>query len=149
MQPENNSDLFNDLSFDLTAKQHIRSIASWAIVIGVVGLIALLITLIQTFTAPAPVSSNSEGFDFNNALRMGNSSGVWEVIGGLIRLVLIFFLFRFASQARTGLNGLDQSSLNGSFNSLKLYFMMGAIICLLFFLFFVLAMVFAVSAKSF
>lgn len=149
MEPEIKSDLFNDLSFDFTAKQHIRSIASWAMVIGVVGLIALVITLIQTFTAPVLVRSNSEGFDFNNALRMGDSNVGWTVIGALIRLVLIFFLFRFATQARAGLNGLNQSSLNGSFNSLKIYFMMGAVICLLLFLFFVLAMVFAVSARSF
>jgi hypothetical protein len=141
MQPENKNDLFTDLSFDFTAKQYIRSIASWAVVIAVVSIIGLTISIIQLFTAPEVVTSNSEGFDFNMTMRMGSETKVGTVIGVVIRLVLIVFLLRFASQARTGLNGLNQSALNSSFNSLKTYFMVAGIVGLLIFVVILFALV--------
>jgi hypothetical protein len=141
MQPENKNDLFTDLSFDFTAKQYIRAIASWAVVIAVVTIIGLTISVVQLFTAPEIVASNSEGFDFNMSMRIGSSSKAGAIIGIVIRLVLVIFLLRFASQSRTGLNGLNQSALNSSFNSLKTYFMIAGIVGLLIFLVILFALV--------
>jgi hypothetical protein len=141
MQPENttteNNDLFGDLTFDHTAKQYISSIANWAIVIVVVAVISYAISLFQLFSAHHLTTTRSEGFDFG--FKMTGSDKTSTIITILIGVLVNIFLFRFATQARTGLNGLNQTSLNSSFNSLKIYFMISAILCILIFLIVILA----------
>lgn len=136
--PDNNSDLFGDLSFDHTAKQYIRSIASWAIVIVVVAVISYALSLIRVLTAPEIVTPKAEGFDFNFAMKSEGVGGTVFVI--LVGLLINYFLYRFATLAKTGLNGLDQTSLNKSFNNLKVYFIILSIVCLLIFLVVILAL---------
>jgi hypothetical protein len=142
MQPENtspnNSDLFGDLSFDHTAKQYIRSIASWAIVIVVVAIISYGLSLVKVFIAPPAVAPKAEGFDFNFSVK--SESVGWTVFLILVGLLINYFLFRFATLSRAGLNGLNQSSLNKSFNNLKVYFIIQAIACIVFFLIVILAL---------
>lgn len=134
MQPENKNDLFDNLSFDFTAKQYIRTMASWATVIVVVALISYVITLISIFTTPKIQEVRSEGFDLG--MKMTNSGNyTFTILSIIVGLVLNLFLLRFARQARAGLDGLNQSRLNSSFNSLKNYFMIGSILCLLAFVF--------------
>ena|SRR5689334_18233330 len=135
--PDNtNSDLFGDLSFDHTAKQYIRSMATWAIVIVVVALISYAISLISVLTAPSIVTPKTEGFDFSFTVKSENiGTSVFLILVGLL---INYFLYRFATLARTGLNGLNQSALNKSFNNLKVYFIIISIICMLLFLFFIL-----------
>jgi hypothetical protein len=137
MEPENKNDIFGDLNFDATAIQHIRSITSWALVIVVVALISYGLSLIQVFTAPEVSTVRSEGFDFDFKINGSGKGGT--IITILIGLLVNFFLYRFATQARTGLNGLNQSELNKSFGSLKVYFMITSILCMLVFLLFILA----------
>jgi len=144
MQAENtytdstNSDLFGDLSFDHTAKQYIRSIASWAMVIVVIALISYAISLFQAFSAREYITSKTEGFDFGIKAATGDKTGT--IITIIIGLLVNIFLFRFASQAKAGLNGLNQTSLNNAFNSLKIYFIILSILCILFFLIIILAL---------
>lgn len=133
MQPENTSnnsnDLFGDLTFDHTAREYIRSLAKWAMVIVVVAVIGYAISLVEAFTAPEIAPVRSEGFDFG--LKMTSADKTGTIITIIIGLLLNLFLFRFATQARTGLNGFNQSALNNSFNSLKIYFMITVILCIL------------------
>jgi len=144
MQPENtspnsnNNDLFGDLSFDHTAKQYIRSIAGWAIVIVVVAVVSYALSLIKILTAPEIVTPKTEGFDFNFTVKSESVGGTIFVI--LLGLLINFFLYRFAMLARTGLNGLNQASLNKSFNNLKIYFIIISILCILFFLIIILGL---------
>jgi len=53
-------------------------------------------------------------------------------------LLINFFLYRFARQARTGIDGLSQPALNSSFSNLKAYFMATSIILLIVFVLFLL-----------
>jgi hypothetical protein len=142
MQPENtspdNGDLFGDLSFDHTAKQYIRSIGNWAIVIVVVAMISYGLSLIKVFTTPRVIAPKTEGFDFNFSVK--SESVGWTVFLILIGLLINYFLLRFATLSRAGLNGLNQSSLNKSFNNLKVYFIIQAIGCIVFFLIVILGL---------
>jgi hypothetical protein len=142
MQPENttreNSDLFGDLSFDHTAKQYLRSIASWAIVIVVVAIISYAISLVRVLTAPELITPKTEGFDFG--FKMQSESVGSTVFLILVGLLINYFLLRFATLARTGLNGLNQAALNKSFNNLKVYFIIQTILCILVFLIVILAL---------
>ena len=131
MQEENQPDLFTDISIDHTAKQHILSIASWAMIMVVVAVIGYVLSIFQLFAAPKQLAVRSEGFDMTTAF---TGDSISFTFGGIIIGLLInFFLYRFASMARNGVNNLNQDALNKSFNSLKIYFViMSAILILVF-----------------
>ena len=151
MQPENttpanSSELFGDLSFDHTAKQYLRSIISWARVIVVVAIISYAISLIKVLTTPEVVTPKSEGFDLN--FTVGKSESIGSVVFTiLVGLLINYFLYRFAALAKTGLNGLNQDSLNRSFNNLKVYFIICTICCILLFLVFILGLTAVATIK--
>ena len=102
-----------------------------------VALLSYVLSLVQVFSAPQITTPKSEGFDFG--FKVTGSDKTSTIITILVGLLLNLFLFRFAMQARAGLNGLNQASLNSSFNSLKIYFMITAILCILVFLIVILA----------
>ena len=59
MQQDNQVNLFNDLTLDETAKQHIRGMASWAMTIVTVAVIGYVVSLINIFVSrgrPVPTS---------------------------------------------------------------------------------------------
>ena len=131
MQQENQSNLFSDLDIDPIIKNHIRSMISWAMVIVTVAVISYVITILQMFSSRGPKTVRSEGFDFS--LAAGPSGFAGPIVSIVIGLLINYFLFRFASQARTALNGLNQQQLNSSFNNLKAYFMATSVITIIVF----------------
>ena len=120
MQEENQTHLFTDLGFDHTARQHILSIASWAMTIVVVTVIGYVLNIVQLLSGTKTAVTKSEGFDLGVTLSGGNAPS--SVIGILIGLLINYFLYRFASLSRSGITGLNQNDLNKSFNNLKIYF---------------------------
>lgn len=128
---ENESNLFNDLDIDPIVKNHIRSMISWAIVIVTVAVIGYAITILELFSSGGQRTVRKEGFDLT--LTIGSSGIGGPVLSVLVGLLINYFLFRFASQARTGLDGLNQRQLNSSFNNLKAYFMATSIITIIVF----------------
>ncbi len=137
MHQENQTHLFTDLEFDRTAKQYIRSMASWAMIVVVVAVIGYIITIAQLFSGEQRVVQRSEGFDFG--ARLSGSDTTFSIIAIVIGLLINFFLYRFASQARNGIDGLNQDQLNRGFNSLKTYFMIMSVILIVVFVVVLLA----------
>ena len=131
MQEDNQTHLFTELGFDHTAKQHILSIASWAMVVVVVAVIGYVLNIVQLFVGTEETVTRSEGFGMADALAGNNTMS--SVIGIIIGLLINFFLYRFASMARNGINGLNQDQLNKSFNNLKLYFVIMSVILIVVF----------------
>lgn len=137
-QDNRSSNLFNEMSIDAMGKQYIRSLASWAMVIVVVAVIGYIINILELFKAKPVSYSRMEGFGgFAQGLSGSNAFSVFFgiVIGGLIN----FFLFRFASLAKAGIDGHDQQKLTSSFNNLKAYFMACSIMLIIIFVFCLLA----------
>jgi flagellar biosynthesis protein FlhB len=135
MEQENrSSDLFNEMSLDGMAKQYIRSIASWAMVIVVVAVIGYVLDIFDYLRVKPEYSRASEGLGgFTRA--MGNSTAFSVFFGIAIGLLVNYFLFRFASQAKAALDEHDQLKLNASFSNLKAYFMACSIILIILFVF--------------
>jgi hypothetical protein len=131
MQQENQSDLFNDPDIDPIIKNHIRSMISWAMVIVTVAVIGYVITILQIFSSREQRTVRSEGFDFS--LTVGPPGVAGPILSVAIGLLINYFLFRFASQARNGLKDLNQQQLNNSFNNLKAYFMATSVITIIVF----------------
>ena len=105
--------------------------ANWAMVMVVVAVIGYAITLLRLLGGNEKKVSRSEGLDIS--MSFGTSGFTGSLISILVGLLINYFLFRFASQARSGLEGLNQRQLNSSFNNLKVYFMATSIIMIIVF----------------
>jgi len=143
MQQENQPNLFNDLSFDHTAKMHIRSIASWAMTVVVVAVIGYVISVFNTFAETSLSSSDSL---YNQIMYSEDTAKIMSLVFVAIGLITNFFLYRFASQARSGLDSLNQQQLSKSFGNLRTYFMILSIILVIVFVVVVLGIVLFVTA---
>lgn len=134
MQQDNQGSIFNDLEFDQVARQHIRTIAQWGMIIVILAVIGYAINLFQAFTAnPYEQLAQQEGFGqlFQRFSGTNKGSTIFFVILGLL---IHFFLFRFCTQAKRAVDLSDAASLGSSFASLKGYFMIQAIIVIILFL---------------
>ncbi|RYG50656.1 MAG: hypothetical protein EOO01_10215 [Chitinophagaceae bacterium] len=142
-QQNQSSDLFNDMGIDPMAKQYIRSMASWAMIIVVVAVIGYVLSILDLFRAKKVSFSRSEGFDMGFAQRLGGSDMFGTFFSIAIGLLVNYFLFRFATQAKSAVDGLDQSGLNKAFGNLKGYFMACSIILIIIFVLLLLAVLVA------
>jgi hypothetical protein len=139
MQTENpQTDLFRDeFHIDETGKMHIRSLASWAMVVVITSVLGYVASILELFTSKeeyAPV----EGFSSTFAFEGTNTGGSIFVI--IIGLLINFFLYRFASQAKTAVGALNVEKLNNSFRNLKIYFVITSILMILVLLLLLLGM---------
>ena len=143
MDQHTNQDLFSDLTFDQTAKQHIRGAATWAMTIVVVAVIGYAIVLIQLFTQQPVAARSTEGFDFK--VMLNNQTMGSALISTGLGLLINFFLFRFATQAKAAVDGLNQRQLISGFNSLKVYFVILSVIMIIVFVCVLLAVVYGAT----
>lgn len=127
------TDLFvSELKIDDTAKRHIASLAQWAMIVVVTAVIGYVLSLVQYFTTDPEARTASEGF---SGLSVG-SEGLGGIIFGIvIGLLCNYFLYQFASQAKTSIAGSNPELLGSGFRSLKTYFIIITIILICVFLF--------------
>ncbi|MET0392503.1 MAG: hypothetical protein ABW019_05150 [Chitinophagaceae bacterium] len=125
MQTENQTDLFAGVSFDITAREHIRSMAGWVMTGVVVAILGYILSAADLAIHPA---AGAETGNFSMGLS-GLEMSV-SIVFILVGLVVNYFLYRFAILARRGLNNQDQAKLNAGFHSLKLFFIVTSVICI-------------------
>lgn len=118
------------MGMDSIARQHIRSIASWATIIVTTTVVGYALSLIVSFLRKSPAIQQSEGFDLTSRLG-GGSETLTEIITILIGLFINFFLFRFATQAKAAIEGYNQEQLASGFRNLKIYFMITTILAVI------------------
>ncbi len=141
----NEPGLFNDLEFDNVARTHIRSMAQWAMVIAVLAVVGYVISLIQAFSAPdLPTFTRSEGFG-DIFMGLESQSIPFTILSVAIGLLLNYFLYRFASQAKKAIDTRNGTELGQSFNSLKAYFMIYSILIIIVFVIVLLALAVGIS----
>jgi len=120
-----------ELHLDETGKMHLRSVASWAMVIVVTSVIGYLVSIFQALNPPAADEYAAEGFD--KVLNYGNSIG-GTIFYVMIGLLVNYFLYRFAARSKSSIDGIDSVSLNSGVRSLKIYFAITSILMILAFL---------------
>jgi hypothetical protein len=128
------SSLF-DLSIDETAKDHLKKIASWAIVIVICAVVGYILNIIKV-VQPHRSISESEGFGVT-VVKGPKIGGV--ILGILIGLLINYFLFQFANFTKKGVNGMSQPDLNAGFYNLRIYFMIVGILVIIAVIIFFLA----------
>ena len=141
-QHDTENSLF-DLSIDETAKDHLRGISSWAMIIVITAVIGYVVAIIKAAMPKAQVVQ-SEGFGVS--VSTGQSLG-GAIFGIILGLLVNYFLYQFANLTKKGVNGMNQTDLNAGFYNLKIYFVIISIMVIIA-LAFVLLFVLAVGANA-
>lgn len=139
---DSHGDIFSSgLKIDATAKMHIRSLASWAMVIVVVTIVGYVLNIVELIVGPGsePVSVQSEGF--SAAILSGEKNVVGTVITILIGLAVNYFLYKFASTVSSSISGVSQEKFSNGFRNLKIYFAITSIFMILFLLIMLIGLV--------
>jgi hypothetical protein len=137
------------LNLDAANSYTLRSAASWARVLGVVGALAGLIMaalFIYMLGRDEPATGYiTRGEGFNDALsgndRESAKIAYWFfVIAGIIFLVGGIFSYMFGNKMHAALRSNDQDGLDKAFGWLRNYFAFRSIIIIILFLLFLLGM---------
>lgn len=122
MDQNQNTNLFQ-LNLDAQNGYTLRSAASWAKVLGVVGLIIGILCVILGVLVQQVVSNgsfrNETGF---SASTIGNAGMIVYVVIGLIFIISSMFAINAGNKVSRGLRTNDQASLNGGFAAIRNYF---------------------------
>jgi membrane protein YqaA with SNARE-associated domain len=130
MGNHNQSDSFLKVTFDDNAREQLNTIALWAKICAICAFISYAIALIVAILG----RTRSTAFGDENALvtsstKVGAIAGA--VIGAVIGYAINYFLYRFATDAKRGLESIDQVKLNEGLLNLKTYFKILGIIVLI------------------
>src|SRR4030095_12746974 len=124
--PDTENSLF-DLSIDETAKDHLRRICSWTLVIVITAVIGYVVAIIKAFMPKTQVVQ-SEGFGVSVSMGQGIGSVIFGIIIGLL---INYFLYQFANLTKRGVNGISQTDLNAGFYNLKIYFVIISVLVII------------------
>lgn len=147
MEQDHNTSLFQ-LNLDAQNSFTLRSAATWAKVLGVVGIMVGVIFIILAATTLSQLgqyaySSRSGGMNmFGSRSLMATKTGLWLfLITGLIFVLGGIFSFSFGNKVGQGLKTSDQQGLNNGFAALRNYYALRSIVLIivLLFLFLLLA----------
>jgi len=142
MEQNTENSLF-DLSIDETAKDHLRRICSWTLVIVITAVIGYVVAIIKAFMPKTQVVQ-SEGFGVSVSMGQGIGSVIFGIIIGLL---INYFLYQFANLTKKGVNGMSQTDLNAGFYNLKIYFVIISVLVIIV-LAFVLLFLLTVGANA-
>lgn len=134
MEENQNTSLFS-LNLDAQNSYTLRSAASWAKVLGVVGLILGILFILLGIMVQQAMSSydgyssyRTSGFSARN---MGNIGLAAYVVMGLMFVVSSIFALNAGNKINAGLKANDQAALNAGFAGARNYFAFWAIIIIL------------------
>jgi hypothetical protein len=136
--PPQNTSLFQ-LNLDAANSYTLRSAASWAKVLAIVGLICGILFFIFGILVQATVRNYGGNRYYNDDLRyntstIANLGMAVYIIMGLIFIISSIFALNFANKITRALRANDQYSLSSGFAGARNYFAFWAILMILFLL---------------
>jgi hypothetical protein len=137
----------NQSLFNLPINDNLRnSLKSTAAVVGIAAILSLSSSLLKVVAAflnknKTPIESHYEGFNQTTASFERGSNIAAAIITLIISILLFYFLNRFASQTKTGLNANNTQIVNSGFGGLSGYFVTLGIILIICLALFLLGMV--------
>ena len=144
--PQPATSLFQ-MNLDAQNSYNLRTAASWAKVLGVVGIITGAIIVILMLIAMNQLQGRDYGYSrrgFGGLLgsTMGaNKMGFWiMIISGIIFILGGVFSFGFGNKINVALRSNDQNGLNSAFASLRNYYALRSITVIIVLLFLFLAL---------
>ena len=140
MENQNTNRSLFDLSFNENAKTQLRGAAVWAGIAAIFSLVSAALSFISAIMGRTSTRTEYkfEGFNQTRMSAEKSENIVSVVISLIITFLLFYFLNRFSSQTRAGLNSNNQQLVNNGLGNLSSYFVtigILVIICLALFLF--------------
>lgn len=136
MDQNQNTSLFQ-MNLDAQNSYTLRSAASWAKVLGIVGII-LGVLFVITGVMTQQVINNSSGYYRQqsglSASSLGRMGLIVYVIMALVMIISSIFAFNAGNKINQGLKANDMASLNSGFANARNYFAFWAILIILFLL---------------
>lgn len=143
---QNQFPLFS-LQLNEVSKNHLLTVAQWAIIVAIVSIVSSLLSIIETVTA-RPQMVEMEGFSY----QVEQSATAGGIVGGIISLLISFllcyFLYMFGKHTKKGLETIDQGQINSGFNNLKTYFQITGILLIIGIVFIVIAILGVAAYQS-
>ena len=131
MESSPTSDTIFKLRIDETARQHLLTMASWAMIIFILALIKYALSIVGYVQL-----KNQPDYQIGEvyvSAKASNLSGV--IITIAIGLLINYFLYQFSAFTKKGINNLSQLDLNMGFRHLRSYFTIIGILVIIFFVF--------------
>jgi hypothetical protein len=129
MENENQLDTFFKISFNDNAREQLKAIALWARICALCAFVSYVVALIVAIFGKTVSSAYSE-----QSYQVTSAVKTWAIasalISGIIGFAINYFLYRFATDAKKGLDTIDQVKLNEGLLNLKTYFKILGIIVL-------------------
>lgn len=134
-----NENLFN-VGIDDTARNHLRTAATWARIIAIIAFISYAVNIIVAFLGKKATTFESAEVSGLAASAGRGADIASALIGAIIGIILNIFLLRFASNTKEAMDNLSQGSLETGLNGLRTYFKMSAILLIIAGIFVLLAL---------
>jgi magnesium-transporting ATPase (P-type) len=139
MEQDQNNSLFQ-LNLDEQNSSTLKSAASWAKVLGIVGIIIGIFFMILGILVQQALNHAEENFRFDreetglNNQALARIGLITYLIIGLIFIVSSVFAFTAGNKINDGLKTNNQASLNSGFAGVRNYFAFWAILLIIFLL---------------
>ena len=131
MENMNQPDTIFNLTFDATAKNHLRSISQWAKIYALSSIATYIVSILLVFMKGGSAGSGND----TNGVFVSSSSYAGTVVGTfitvIIGVILNLLLYKFALGVKEGVDGLKQDKLNSGFASFRSYFKMMGILAII------------------
>lgn len=149
---DTNSSLFN-LSLTDNVKTQLKGAALWAGIAAILSLVTTIINIVVQFMGGGASARYKSTEGFNEAVVV-QAEMAGNIVSAVITLAItglfFYFLYRFASLTKAGLNNNDQEMVNNGLGSLSAYFITIGIIfiiALAVFVFGMIAVILLLAAK--
>ncbi|HET9823794.1 MAG TPA: hypothetical protein VFP87_00595 [Chitinophagaceae bacterium] len=129
MEEQKPMEIFTNLYVDERSKETLYSIAKWCLITAIAGFVSYIIVLINAIVDKNPGTERYEGF--NAGFRLTTSNIGTSILVIIIGVTLNYFLYRFSTQLRNGLDSMNQEKFGSSFINLKTYFAILSILILI------------------
>jgi len=130
MEDQQQSSSLFSLNLDAQNSYTLRGAASWAKVLGVVGIILGILFIILGIAVQQAMTS-SYGYRSRDTTTIGNLGMVFYMIIGLIVIISSIFALNAGNKITNALRANDQASLSSGFSFIRNYFAIWAIVIII------------------
>ena len=119
------SNLF-ELQFDENAKSSVLTITRWAMVMVISSTLGYVLSIVKYFREKSKMNSFLEGDDastYSNVSTIQTTGLISMIVSVGIGLLITYFLYQFASKAKSGMETMSSYDVNIGFANFKNYFL--------------------------
>ena len=116
------------LHIDEATKENLRTMASWALIVAATMVIRYVISIIEFFNTRRRLQSMADEYGYEYEYDTSDSGLIWTLLGIAIGLIVCYFLYRFSTLTKKGLESNSQEDFDNGILNLRNYFLTVAIV---------------------